>query len=263
MTTGALEGKVAVITGSTQGLGAAIAERFVQAGARVVLSGRSSENGEKIRRKLGANAIYQRTDLQNPQDCRSLVDAALQTFDGIDILVNSAADTSRSTVDDVTPEFIDRQFAVNVRAPLLLAHYAAVSLRRRRGVILNVGSVNAYMGEPKLLVYAATKGALETASRNLANALKYGRVRVYCLNVGWMDTEGERAILARLGHPDDFIERQGRRWPLDRPLRPSEVADVCLFLASETAAPFSGTVIELEQFPTGALSAPSREGPTS
>jgi len=263
MTTGPLHGKVAVITGSTQGLGAAVAERFVRAGARVVLSGRSSENGEKLRRRLGANAIYHRTDLQNPLDCRALVDAALQTFDGIDILVNSAADTSRSTVDDVTPEFFDRQFAVNVRAPLLLAHHAAASLRKRRGVILNIGSVNAYMGEPKLLVYAATKGALETASRNLANALKYDRVRVYCLNVGWMDTEGERAVLAHLGHPEDFIERQGKRWPLERPLRPSEVADVCLFLASDTAAPFSGMVIELEQFPTGALGAPTREGPTS
>ncbi|HLY10737.1 MAG TPA: SDR family oxidoreductase, partial [Planctomycetota bacterium] len=117
--------------------------------------------------------------------------------------------------------------------------------------------------EPALLVYAATKGALETASRNLAGALKFDRVRVYCLNVGWMDTEGERAVLARLGHPDDFLDSQGKRWPLGRPLRPSEVAGVCLFLASDEAAPFSGTVMELEQFPTGALAAPVRVGPTS
>ncbi|MBV8881475.1 MAG: SDR family oxidoreductase, partial [Planctomycetaceae bacterium] len=187
----------------------------------------------------------------------------LRAFDGVDILVNSAADSSRSTVDDITPEFIDRQVATNLKAPLLLSHYAAPSLRKRRGVIINIGSVNAFMGEPKLLVYAATKGALQTASRNLGNALKYDRVRVYCLNVGWMDTEGERAVLARLGHPGDFLERQGRRWPMERPLRPSEVAGVCLFLSSDDAAAFSGTVMELEQFPTGALGAPVREGPTS
>jgi len=256
-----LEGKVAVITGGTQGIGASVGELFAAEGARVVLAGRSRAKGEALARKLGG--LYQETDLARVDDCRALVDAALREHQGVDLLVNCAADTSRSTVDDFTPEFFERQFAVNVRAPLLLAQRAAPSLRKRRGVILNIGSVNAFMGEPKLLVYAATKGALQTASRNLAHALKFDRVRVYCLNLGWVDTEGERAILAKLGHPADFIDRQGTRWPLGRPLRPSEVADVCLFLASDKAAPFSGTVIELEQFPTGALSAPVREGPTS
>ena len=257
----ALEGRVAVVSGATQGIGAAVASLFVAEGARVVLGGRSRAKGEALARKLGA--VYQETDLARVDDCRALADAALRAFDGIDILVNCAADTSRSTVDDFTPEFFEHQFAVNVRAPLLLAQRAAPSLRKRKGVIINIGSVNAFMGEPKLLVYSATKGALQTASRNLANSLKFDRVRVYCLNLGWVDTEGERAILARLGHPPDFIDRQGTRWPMERPLKPAEVADVCLFLASDKAAPFSGTVIELEQFPTGALAAPVREGPTS
>jgi NAD(P)-dependent dehydrogenase (short-subunit alcohol dehydrogenase family) len=256
-----LEGKVAVISGGTQGIGAAVGRLFSSEGARIVLGGRSRANGDAVARDL--HGVYQPTDLTRVQDCRGLVDAALRAYDGVDILVNCAADTSRSTLDDFTPEFFDRQFAVNVRAPLLLTQFAAPSLRKRRGVVINIGSVNAFMGEPKLLVYAATKGALETASRNLANALKFDRVRVYCLNLGWVDTEGERAILSKLGHPADFIDRQGKRWPLERPLRPSEVAEVCLFLASDKASPFSGTVLELEQFPTGALAAPVREGPTS
>jgi NAD(P)-dependent dehydrogenase (short-subunit alcohol dehydrogenase family) len=259
---GALEGKVAIVTGSTQGLGAAVARLFARSGAKVVLSGRSERNGDAVRRELGENVVFRKTDLSKTGDCRALVDAALGARDGIDILVKSAADTSRSAVDEFTPEFFDYQVAVNLRAPLLLAQYAAPSLRRRGGVIINIGSVNAFMGEPKLLVYAATKGALQTASRNLAYALKFDRVRVYCLNVGWMDTEGERAILAKLGHPADFIDRQGGRWPLKRPLAPGEVAEVCLFLASDKAAPFSGAVIELEQFPTGALSLPMAEGVT-
>lgn len=261
--TGALDGKVAVVTGSTQGLGAAVAEIFVRAGAKVVVSGRSAENGERVRAQLGPASVFVKTDLARAADCKDLIDAALREFDGVDILVNSAADTSRSTLDDVTPEFFDRQMAVNVRAPILLTHHAAESLRRRGGVVINIGSVNAAMGEPTLLVYSATKGALQTASRNLAHALKFDRVRLYCLNVGWMDTEGERAVLAREGLPPDFIARQGALWPLGRPLRPSEVAEVCLFLASDRAAAFSGAVIELEQFPTGALGAPARKGPTS
>lgn len=257
-----LAGKVAVVTGSTQGLGAAIATLYAREGARVVLSGRSAKNGAALQRKLGKNALYQETDLTRVEDCRRLVDAAIRAFGGVDILVNSAVDSSRSTVDDFTPEFFDRLFALNVRAPLLLAQYAMGSLRKRKGVIVNIGSVNSFMGEPRLLVYAATKGALQTASRNLAHTLKFDRVRVYCLNVGWMDSEGERAMMKRLGHPADFIDREGKGWPLGRILKPSEVAEVALFLASDKAAPFSGQVIELEQFPTGPLGAPQRGGVT-
>jgi NAD(P)-dependent dehydrogenase (short-subunit alcohol dehydrogenase family) len=254
---GELTGKVAVVTGSTQGLGAAVARLYVREGARVVLSGRSTMNGEALARELGASAVYVQTDLSRVEDCRALIDAALRAFGGIDVLVNNAADTSRSTVRDFTPEQFDRQFHVNLRAPLLLAQAALPSLRERRGVIINVGSVNAYIGEPRLLVYAATKGALQTASKHLANVLKYERVRVFCLNVGWMDTEGERAMMARLGHPADFLDTAGKRWPLGRQMKPEEVAGACLFFASDRASAFSGAVVELEQFPVGPLVDPS------
>jgi len=256
---GRLEGKVALVTGSTQGLGAAVARLFVREGARVMLSGRSRAKGEALARELGAAARFQRSDLTRVKDCRNLVEVTLAAFSGIDVLVNSAADTNRSTLEDFTPELFDRQLHLNLRAPLLLAQAALPSLRERGGVVINIGSVNAYMGEPRLLVYAATKGALETASRNLANALKYARVRVVCLNVGWMDTEGERAIMTKLGHPADFLESAGRRLPLGRQLRPEEVAEACLFFASSEGAAFSGTVVELEQFPVGALGDPSRD----
>ena len=257
-----LAGKVAVVTGSTQGLGAAIATLYVKEGAKVVLSGRSAKNGVALAKKLGRNAIYAETDLVRVDDCRRLVDTAMKRFGAVDILVNNAVDSARATVDDVTPEFVDRLFALNVRAPLMLSHYAIASLRKRKGVIVNIGSINAFMGEPTLLVYAATKGALETASRNLANYLKFDRVRVYCLNVGWMDSEGERAMMTRLGHPADFIDRAGKNWPLGRILKPAEVAEVALFLASAKGAPFSGQVIELEQYPTGSLGVPQKTGLT-
>ena len=257
-----LEGKVAVISGSTYGLGASIAELYIKKGAKVVVSGRSNAQGEALVKRLGPNAIYQETDLGKVEACRALIDHAMKEFGAIDILVNCAADTSRSTVDDFTPEAFERQYNINLRAPLLLCQFALPSLRKRQGVILNIGSINAYMGEPSLLVYASTKGALQTASRNLANFLKYDRVRVYCLNVGWMDSEGERAMMAKLGHPPDFIEKASKAWPLGRILKPEEVAEVCLFVASDKAAAFSGTVIELEQYPTGPLSPPVKSGVT-
>jgi NAD(P)-dependent dehydrogenase (short-subunit alcohol dehydrogenase family) len=257
-----LAGKVAVVTGSTQGLGAAIATLYVNAGAKVVLSGRSAKKGAALAKKLGKNTVYVETDLVRVHDCRRLIDTATKRFGGVDILVNNAVDASRATVDDFTPELFDRLLALNLRAPLLLAQYAIGSLRKRKGVIVNIGSINAFMGEPTLLVYAATKGALQTASRNLANYLKFDRVRVYCLNVGWMDSEGERAMMTQLGHPVDFIDREGKAWPLGRILKPAEVAEVTLFLASDKAVAFSGQVIELEQFPTGPLGVPQKAGLT-
>jgi NAD(P)-dependent dehydrogenase (short-subunit alcohol dehydrogenase family) len=257
-----LAGKVAVVTGSTQGLGAAIAKLYVTHGAKVVLSGRQAKKGAALAKTLGRHAVYVESDLVQVDDCRRLIDTAIKKFGGVDILVNNAVDSARATVDDFTPEFFDRLFALNLRAPLLLSQYAIGSLRKRTGVIVNIGSINAYMGEPSLLIYAATKGALETASRNLANYLKFDRVRVYCLNVGWMDSEGERAMMTRLGHPADFIDRTGGNWPLGRILKPVEVAEVALFLASAKGAPFSGQVIELEQYPTGALGAPQKAGLT-
>jgi NAD(P)-dependent dehydrogenase (short-subunit alcohol dehydrogenase family) len=257
-----LAGKVAVVTGSTQGLGAAIATLYVKEGAKVVLTGLSASDGKAVAKKLGASAIFEQTDLSRAEDCERLIRVALERFGTIDILVNNAVDASRATVDDVTPEVFDRIFAVNVRAPLLLAHHAIASLRKRQGVIINIGSINAFMGEPSLLVYAASKAALQTASRNLANYLKFDRVRVYCLNVGWMNSDGERAMMKQLGHGADFIERQGRAWPLGRILKPAEVAEIVLFMASDKMIPFSGQVIELEQFPTGALGAPTKGGLT-
>ncbi len=257
-----LTGKVAVVTGSTQGLGAAIATLYVNEGAKVVLTGLSSKDGSALAKKLGKNAVFEQTNLVRVDDCRRLIDVALKRYGKVDILVNNAVDATRATVDDVTPEIFDGIFALNLRAPLLLAQHAIKSLRKQRGVIINIGSINAFMGEPSLLVYAASKGALQTASRNMANYLKFDRVRVYCVNCGWMDTEGERAMMTQLGHSADFLDRAGKDWPLGRILKPSEIAEVALFLASDKGAPFSGQVIELEQFPTGALGAPQKGGLT-
>ena len=155
-----LAGKVAVVTGSTQGLGAAIATLYVKEGAKVVLTGRSAADGKAVAKRLGRNAIFEETDLVRVDDCRRLIDVALKRFGKVDILVNNAVDATRATVDDVTPEIFDGIFALNLRAPLLLAHHAIKSLRKGRGVIINIGSINAFMGEPRLLVYAASKGAL-------------------------------------------------------------------------------------------------------
>ena len=168
-------GRVALITGSTQGLGAGIAKRFAERGAQIALTGRSEDQGRQVLASLeqiGAEAAFFRADLADAASCAALVDAVLERFGRIDTLINSAADTRRSTLPTFTEELFDYQFALNVKAPLLLAQRAFPSLKEHGGVVINIGSVNAYMGDQELLIYSATKGALMTASRNLANALQ-------------------------------------------------------------------------------------------
>jgi NAD(P)-dependent dehydrogenase (short-subunit alcohol dehydrogenase family) len=260
---GELDGKVAIVTGSTQGLGAGIARYFAKNGAKVVLSGRNQKNGDAVAASLGADvALFHRTDLTRAQDCEALVDAALRRFGGVDIIVNSAADTSRSDLKTFTVEHFDRLFAINVRAPLVIAQRALPSLRERSGTIINIGSVNSYVGLPHLLVYSATKGALVTLSKNLANALQHTRVRVFCLNIGWVDTEGERAILAVEGRPADFMQEGAKHLPMKRLMVPQDIAEMCLFLASPRSVAFSGAVMDLAQAPIGAPEYP-KDDPTS
>lgn len=247
-------GKSALVTGSTQGLGDCIARRLAERGASVTLCGRSEEKGRALQEELkaaGAEAHFVAADLSDPAACHRVVDSALERFGRIDLLVNSAADTRRSTLKTFTPDFFDYQFALNVKAPLILAQRAFPSLKEHKGTIINIGSINASMGGQDLLVYSATKGALMTASRNLANALKHERVRVFCLNLGWTDTEGERVVHRDLGMPDDYLDRVGAGRPIGRLLVPDDVAAVVVFLASEEAYAFSGAVIELEQHPVG------------
>ena len=253
---GPLAGKTALVTGSCIGLGAAIATRLAADGARVVVTGYPVERGKALAAALPHGALFLPADLRNAAETSALARKAVELCGGLDILVNNAAVSDRAGLEQITPELFDTQFHIIVRAPILLAQAALPSLRERKGVVVNIASVNAAVGWPDLLVYSAAKGALVTASKNLANALQHARVRVYCLNPGWIDTEGERALMAKLGHPSDFLDREGKKFPLGRLMKPEEVADVVAFFASERAAAFSGAVVELEQFPLGCLHPP-------
>ena len=251
-----LTGKVALVTGSCIGLGAAIARRLAADGARVVVTGYPVERGQALAAELPNQAVFIPADLRSAEETSALARRAVELSGGLDILVNNAAVSARATLDQVTPELFDTQFHIIARAPLLLAQAALSYLKTRQGVIVNIGSVNAAIGWPDLIVYSAAKAALVTASRNMANAFQHARVRVYCLNPGWIDTEGERNLMGKLGHPADFLEREGKKFPLGRLMKPEEVAEVVGFFASGKAAAFSGAVVELEQFPLGCLHPP-------
>jgi NAD(P)-dependent dehydrogenase (short-subunit alcohol dehydrogenase family) len=245
-----LKDKVILVTGSTTGIGEAIARRVVAEGARVVVHGRDEERGRALVEELAGQAALETADLADPAAAPQLVDAAIKAFGQLDAIVNNAAWVVRSDLLNTDPALFDKVMAVNVRAPMLLIKAAYEHLKRSQGCVLNIGSINAYSGEGNLLAYSISKGALMTLSRNLADALCYDGVRVNHFNVGWVLTPNEYQTKIKDGLPPDWPEKLEPQFaPSGRILKPEEIAAAAVYWLSDESRPVSGTVLELEQYP--------------
>lgn len=245
-----LRDKVILATGSTTGIGEAIARRVVAEGGRVVIHGRDAERGEAIVAELGENAVLTVADLHAPSAAGKLINAALQAFGKLDGVVNNAASVARNDLHHSDAEFFDRVMAINVRAPMLLIQAAYPHLKQSEGCVLNIGSINAYTGESNLLVYSMSKGALMTMSRNLADALCYDKIRVNHFNVGWVLTPNEYDQKVKDGLPANWPETLEPQYaPSGSIMPPEKIAEAAVFWLSDESRPISGTVLELEQYP--------------
>lgn len=246
-----LDDNVIVVTGSTTGIGRAIARRCAAEGARVMIHGRREAQARQISDELGAAAEYVIADLEEPDSPRRIIDAVIERFGRIDGLVNNAAVTTRSNLDTTTPETFDRILTVNLKAPLFLIQAAMPHFRTQGGgVVLNIGSINALGGERNLLAYSIAKGGLMTMTRNLADAHAAEQVRVNQLNVGWTLTEGEKQAKQEDGLPPDWETMLPERYaPSGRIFRPEEIAAHAVLWLSDEAGPVSGSVYEIEQYP--------------
>ena len=265
-----LDGKIAVVTGGTQGLGAAIARLFAERGAAgLVICGRNRQKGEAVAADItkahGTKVIYAPADLATVEDCRAVIAEADRAFGRVDTLVNAAAITDRGTILDTSPELFDRMFAINVRAPFFLMQEAIKVMRREKtqGTIVNIGSMSAQAGQPFIAAYCASKGALATLTRNTAYALLRNRIRVNGLNIGWMASEGEDRIQREYhGAPADWLEKAAAGQPFGRLVDPDEVARAAAYLASEESGLMTGSVINFDQSIWGAYeSSPRPDAP--
>ena len=256
---GPFEGKVAVVTGGTQGLGETIARLLVARGAAgIVVTGRHGARGEQVRAELegaGAKAVFVPAELAELDQVRRIAAETDRVFGRIDSLVNSTAITDRGTILDTSPELFDRMYAVNVRAPFFLIQDAARIMRRggAGGTIVNILSTSAHGGQHFLAAYSSSKGALGVLTRNVAYALMRDGIRVNGLNIGWMNTPGEHAI-QKVAHdaPADWLEKAGAGLPLGRLLDPPEVARAVAFLLSAESMPMSGALVDFDQSVQGA-----------
>ncbi|MDE1188280.1 MAG: SDR family oxidoreductase [Pantoea sp.] len=250
-----LSGKVAVVTGGTQGLGAAIARHFVQQGAAgVVICGRNDVKGTDLAAKLNAEGNarveFVRADLSSVEDCRQVIAAADEIFGRVDVLVNAGGMTDRGTILDTEPELFDQMFATNVRGPFFLMQETIKIMRRENiaGSIVNICSMSALAGQPFIAAYCSSKGALATLTRNTAYALLRNRIRVNGINLGWMSSEGEDRIMRTYhGAEDNWLEKAAAEQPFGRLIQPEEAARAVAFLASEESGLMTGSIINYDQ----------------
>ncbi|MER9235941.1 glucose 1-dehydrogenase [Mesorhizobium sp. M0622] len=236
-----LNGKVAIVTGASKGIGAAIAKGFAAAGAAVVVNYASSREGaERIVAEIedrGGRAVAVQGDVSQAADVRRLFEAAKSEFGGLDILVNNAGVFAFEPLEAVTEAEFHREFDINVLGIILTIREAVKHFGPGGGSIINISSIASRNPQPNSLVYAATKGAVDTITLSMSRELGARNIRVNAIAPGGVDTEG----LERIGIVGSDFEKQIiAMTPLGRFGQPDDVAGVAVFLASDDASWLTG-----------------------
>ncbi|HET9825674.1 MAG TPA: SDR family oxidoreductase [Chitinophagaceae bacterium] len=247
-----LDRKVIIVTGSTTGIGKAIAVKCVAEGAHVVIHGLEENWGKAVVKEIGQDkSVLHIADICDDGVPMRLVELAIKTFGRLDAIVNNAAIVASSNIHTTDKKFLHRILEVNTIAPFELIKAALPYLSAQRGCVLNIGSVNAWCGEPNLLAYSMSKGALMTMTRNLGDTLhRENGIRVNQINPGWVLTETEVLRKKEHGLPEDWYKTLPAVYaPAGRILWPSEIAAAAIYWLSDESGPISGQVMDLEQHP--------------
>ena len=249
-----LANKVVLVSGGTQGVGAGIARGAAEQGATVVITGRRREVGEaaaaQLRTSTGGEVTFVAADVADVAQAVASVDAVVARYGRIDCLVNAGGLTSRGSLLDTSPELFDSHIAVNLRAPFFLMQAAAKDMRGRSasGTIVNVISMSAHGGQPYLAPYVAAKAGLIGLTRNAAHALRWDRIRVNGINIGWTETPGEDAVQrAAHGAEDGWAGRAAEELPMGRLAQVDDVVGLAVLLLSEASGVVTGSVIDWDQ----------------
>jgi 3-oxoacyl-[acyl-carrier protein] reductase len=241
---GKLAGKVAVVTGASKGIGAAIAQGLAGEGAAVVVNYASSKAGaERVVAEItaqGGKAVAVQADVSKPAEVERLFGAVKKTYGKLDILVNNAGVYEFAPIEEITPEHFHRQFNLNVLGVLLASREAVKSFGPSGGSIINISSVVVSSAPAGTSVYSATKGAVDVITRTLAKELGPRKIRVNAINPGMVETEGVHASGLADG---DFRNQYEAQSPLGRIGQPADIAPAAVYLASSDADWITGETI--------------------
>jgi 3-oxoacyl-[acyl-carrier protein] reductase len=239
-----LMGKVAIVTGASKGIGAAIAKGLATAGASVVVNYASSREGaDRVVAEIaskGGKAMAVGADVSKAADVRRLFDETRKAFGSLDVLVNNAGVYSFSPLEEVTEDEFHREFNINVLGVLLASREAMKYFGSDGGSVINISSVASMSPAPTTVIYSATKGAVDTITRVLAKELGPKKIRVNAINPGGVETEGVRSM-GIIG--SEFEKQMVARTPLGRLGQPDDIASVAVFLASPASGWMTGETI--------------------
>ena len=240
---GKLTGKVAVVTGASKGIGAAIAEELAHEGASIVVNYASSgDQAESVVAKIqagGGAAKAVRADVSKPAEAKALVNAAVAEFGRVDILVNNAGVYEFLPLESITEKHFDRMFDLNVRGLVFATQAAAAAFGKGGGSVINIGSVASRMAPAGGSVYSATKGAVDVLTKSLAAELGPKSIRVNAVLPGPVETEGTAAM----PEFEPLLAMTLPRTPLGRVGQPRDIATVVSFLASGDAGWITGQIL--------------------
>ena len=246
-----LKGKVAIVTGAGSGFGAGIAQRFAQEGARVIVNDINAQGGERVAGEItsaGGTAQFVRADVTQGGDWAAMIGTAQSAFGGLDVVVNNAGWTHRKKpYAEVTEAEFDRVYAVNVKSVYLAVLHALPAFRKRgSGCVVNIASTAGIRPRPGLAVYNSSKAAVILLSKSLAAELGPERIRVNCVNPVFSPETGLSAEFAGGSLSPEVRAAYLATIPLGRFSTPLDVANACLYLASDEAAFISGVCIEVD-----------------
>ena len=235
-----LSGKVAIVTGASKGIGAAVARHLGKAGASVVVNYASSrEGGEAVVRAIeadGGRAVAVGANLARPDEIGKLFDAAQAQFGRLDILVNNAGIYRMAPLAEITPEHYREQFDLNVLGLILATQRAVTQFGPEGGSVINISSVVSSHPFPAGMVYSATKAAVDSITRTMALELGPQKIRVNAINPGPVETEGTAGF-------GEMFQQMIPQTPLGRLGQPDDIAEVAVFLASDASRWITGEVL--------------------
>jgi NAD(P)-dependent dehydrogenase (short-subunit alcohol dehydrogenase family) len=242
-------GTSVVVTGAAKGIGATIAGRFLQLGAKVFIAD-IDERGEQTAadwRSAGHEALFFRCDVSSGEEVRAMAAYAESELGGVDILVNNAGIFPRADLFETDEAFWDKVIGINLKGAFLTCRaFVPGMMKRGGGSIVNIGSLHAVQGSPDTLAYAISKGGLVTLTRNLAAALAKHRIRVNCVHPGWVSSDGEMARIRALHNSDEVLRQSIAGMPMGRMQTGDDIAAAVVFIASARADQITGQQLTVD-----------------